>query len=111
MNVFQWFYNNEMKGNSDMCHFLLSLDITSNIAIENFAIRNLFTQKHQGVTIDRNLSFNEHVSNLCKKASVTFSYFSEDRTQKNTSYHFQNKISIKSIALKFYSVHVLYNIH
>ena len=29
----------------------------------------------------------------------------------NTSCHFQNKISTKSITLKFYSAHVLYNIH
>ena len=42
--------------------------------------------------------------------SVIFSYSSEDCTQENTSDHFQNRISTKSITLKFYSVHVLYNI-
>ena len=59
--VFQWFHNNGMKANIDKCHFLSSLDIASTMTIENFNIKNSTSQKLLGVTIDRQLNFNEHV--------------------------------------------------
>ena len=62
--VFQWFYNNEMKANIDKCHFLSSLDVATTITIENFS------QKLLGITINRHLNFDEHVSNQCKTASL-----------------------------------------
>ena len=40
------------------------------MTIENFTIQNSTSQKLVGVTIDRRLNFNEHVSNLCKTASL-----------------------------------------
>ena len=40
------------------------------MAIENFTIKNSVSQKLLGITIDRHLNFNEHVSNLCKTASL-----------------------------------------
>ena len=68
IKVLQWFYNNGMKANIDKCHFLSSLDIASTMTIENFTIQNSASQKLLGVTTDRHLNFNEHVSNLCKTA-------------------------------------------
>ena len=48
--------------------------------------------------IANNFCFNFFPLNKSGSAChVTFSYFSEDCTQKKTSYHFQNKISTKSI--------------
>ena len=70
IKVFQWFYNNGMKANIDKCHFLSSLDFASIITIENFTIQNSASQKPLGITIDRHLNFNEHVSDLCKRASL-----------------------------------------
>ena len=70
IKVFQWFYNNGMKTNIDKCHFLSSLDFASTITIENFFIQNSASQKPLGITIDRHLKFNEHVSGLCKRASL-----------------------------------------
>lgn len=40
MNFFQWFYNNGIKVNIGVCHFLSSLDINSKMTIENFSIQN-----------------------------------------------------------------------
>ena len=37
------------------------------MTIENFTIKNSGSQKILGVTIDRNLNFNEHASNQYKK--------------------------------------------
>ena len=45
MSGFQWFYK---------CHFLSSLDIYSNMKLENFSTQNSNSQKLLGVTIDRN---------------------------------------------------------
>ena len=59
-----------MKANIDKCHFLSSLDIASAMTIENFTIQNSASQKLLGVTTDKHLNFNEHVSNLCKTASL-----------------------------------------
>ena len=59
-----------MKANIDKYKFLSSLGIASTMAIENFTIKNSVSQKLLGITIDRHLNFNEHVSNLCKTASL-----------------------------------------
>ena len=59
-----------MKANIDKCHFLSNLDIVSTMTIENFTLQNSASQKLLGITIDRHLNFNEHVSNLCKTASL-----------------------------------------
>ena len=59
-----------MKANIDKCHFLSSLDIASTMTIENFIIQNSASQKLLGITIDRYLNFDEHVSNLCKTVSL-----------------------------------------
>ena len=40
------------------------------MTIKNFSTQKSDSQKLLGVTRDINLSFNEHVSNLCKKASM-----------------------------------------
>ena len=56
--------------NIDKCHFLSSLYIASSMTIENFTIQNSDSQKVLGFTIYRHLNFNEHVSNLCKAASL-----------------------------------------
>ena len=66
MNMFQWFYKNGIRTNIDKRDFLLSLNINSKMAVENLSIQNPDSLKFLRVTIDRNLSFNEHVSKLCK---------------------------------------------
>ena len=40
------------------------------MTIENFTIQNSVSQKLLGITIDRHLNFNEHLSNLCKTGSL-----------------------------------------
>ena len=59
-----------MKVNIDKCRFLSSLDSASTMTIEKFTIQNSVSQKLLGITIDRLLNFNEHVSNLCKTANL-----------------------------------------
>ena len=68
--LIKWFSDNYLQLNADKCHLLISKhnkDIFINVDEE--VIECSSSVKLLGVTIDNNLKFNEHVSNLCKKAS------------------------------------------
>ena len=59
-----------MKANIDKYQFLSSFGIASTMTIENFTIQNSVSQKLLGITIDKHLNFNKHVSNICKTTSL-----------------------------------------
>ena len=66
----KWFQNNYLKLNPDKCHFLLSKhdkEVYINVGDKVIECEN--SVKLLGVTIDNQLNFNEHISNLCKKAN------------------------------------------
>ena len=66
-----WFENNFMKLNQDKCHFLIAANTNEYlwIKIGDTLIWESSEEKLLGLTIDKNLKFNTHVSNICKKAS------------------------------------------
>ena len=64
-----WFRENHMKTNANKCHLLVSSDESCTAKIEDFSIKNSTKEKVLGVKIDSNLSFESHVTSLCKKAS------------------------------------------
>ena len=70
-----WFQNNYMKLNKDKSHLLVGGYKHENIwaKIGDSKIRESNKQKLLGVHINRTLSFNEHASNLCKKAGRALS--------------------------------------
>ena len=59
-----------MKSNNDKCHLLISSPDYVTIKIGSEVINNDKNVKLLGVTIDNKLNFSEHVSQLCKKASI-----------------------------------------
>ena len=59
-----WFSNNQMKGNTNKCHFLISSNETYKIQIEDSMIEKSDRQKLMGVKIDSKLNFNEYVRDL-----------------------------------------------
>ena len=69
VKLLKWFHENGLKANQDKCHFLSSLDINTKFLLPACILENSNSQKLLGVTIDRKLNFNEHVTNLCDKAS------------------------------------------
>ena len=76
VKCFKWFHENGMKADQDKCHFLSSLDITTefDITLHNYKLpacilENSGSQKLLGVTVDKKLNFNKHVIDLCDKAS------------------------------------------
>ena len=65
--AFEWFQNNYTKLNEDKCHLLVGgykhKSIWAKISDARIWEFNELLEVH----IDRKLSFDEHVSNLCKK--------------------------------------------
>ena len=68
-NLFEWFKNNHMKTNTDHCHSLVTRDTDVTVKIGEFDVQNSREEKLLGVKTDAKLSFENHVSFLCKKAS------------------------------------------
>ena len=67
--LFDWFDNNRLESNPDKCYALVSTNKHLNMKVCDFTIGNKECEKLLGVKIDVNLNFNEHISDLCKKAS------------------------------------------
>ena len=65
-----WFDNNRLKANPDKFHLILSdLNKENFIPLKQFKIYNSNCEKLLGIKIDRKLSFDEHVTSLCSKAT------------------------------------------
>ena len=67
--LFKWFNDNLMKINADKYHMLVSTNNTVKIKIGYFRITNSKSEKLLEVKFDHKLSFDDYISELCKKAS------------------------------------------
>ena len=67
--LFEWLDNNYMKVNTSKSHLLLSGNSRATATIGNSYIESEDEQVLQGITIDSNLTFENHISSICKKAS------------------------------------------
>ena len=67
--LFKWFDDNLMKSNPDKCHLLVSTNDNVAIWIRKFQIENTKREKLLGKQFDNKLSFDYHLSEICKKAS------------------------------------------
>ena len=67
-SLLNWFRENHMKANADKCHLSVSSDGSCTTKIEDFSIK-IKRKRLLGVKLDSNLSFENHVTSLCKKAS------------------------------------------
>ena len=54
-----------MKVNSDKCHLLLITKNPINVHLEEACITSSSCEKLLGVTIDSDLKFDKHISDLC----------------------------------------------
>ena len=69
-DLFRWFKENRTKANPDKHHLLVKTNaLTSLNIISSFQITNSTEEKLLGIKFDNKLSFENHVSSLCKKAS------------------------------------------
>ena len=66
----EWFANNGFKANPDKFHLILNENRNDIfIEIQQFKIFNSNSQKLLGIKVDNKLSFDDHVRDLCNKAS------------------------------------------
>ena len=69
-SLFKWFKDNLFKSIPDKCHLLLvSANEKTKTNIGEFAIENSDCEKLLVVKIDNKLTFDCHVSDICKKAN------------------------------------------
>ena len=68
-NLFEWFINNHMKANADKYHFLVTGNYEVSANINELEIESSKKEKLLGISIDIRLSFEHHITSLCKKAS------------------------------------------
>ena len=71
-SLFTWFDNNLMKSNADKCHLLVISNEKVTIKTGRHEIANTKREKLLGVHLDSRLSFDYHISEICKKASRKF---------------------------------------
>ena len=67
--LFKWLNNNYMKVNTGKSHLLLSGNSRATATIDSSYIESEDEQILLGITIDSNLTFENHIRNICKKAS------------------------------------------
>ena len=66
---FRWFSNNKLRGNTDKCHLIVSSNDRTEIQVGESVIKNTLCKKLLGIKINNKLTFDEHISGLCKKAA------------------------------------------
>ena len=67
--LFQWFPHDQMKGNTDKCHLIVSTDQPIEIRVGESLIKSSTCEKLLGIKIDNKLNFDTHVKGLCTKAN------------------------------------------
>ena len=80
--LFECLNNNYMKVNTGKSHLLLSGNSRATATIDNSYIESEDEQVLLGITIDSNLTFENHINSICKKASQKVKY-----PCKNSSLH------------------------
>ena len=67
--LFEWFENNLLKSNADKCHLLVSSSDAVNLRVSEYDIKNSECEKLLGVKFDNKLTFEKHITDICRKAS------------------------------------------
>ena len=68
--LFKWLDDSLMKSNPEKCRLLVSTNDNVKIRIRNFQIENTKREKVLGIQFDNKLSFDYHLSEICKKTSI-----------------------------------------
>ena len=67
--LFEWLNNNYLKANTGKSHLLLSGNSRAMTTIDNSYIESEDEKVLLGITTDSNLTFENHINSICKKAS------------------------------------------
>ena len=67
--LFKWLNDNYMKVNTGKSNLLVPRNVRTTAKIDNNYTESEKEQVLIGITIDSNLTFENHISNICKRAS------------------------------------------
>ena len=67
--LLEWFENNLLKSNADKCHLLVSPSGAVSLRVSECDIKNNECEKLLGVKFDNKLTFEKHITDICRKAS------------------------------------------
>ena len=67
--LLSWISDNQRKVNINKCHLLLNAKDQNFLRIGNFNIKNSFSEKLLVITSYFKLKFNNHIEDICKKAT------------------------------------------
>ena len=67
--LFEWLENNLLKGNANKCHLLVKSSDAVNFRVSEYDIKNSECEKLLGVKFDNKLTFEKHITDICRKAS------------------------------------------
>ena len=67
---FQWFENNLLKSNTNKCHLLVSSSEAVNLSVSEYDIKKSECEKLLGVNFQNKLTFEKHITDICRKAST-----------------------------------------
>ena len=70
--LFNWFEKNHLKANPEKCHLLLSSKSSIETKIGGVSVKSSQMETLLGVSIDSELNFENHISNICSKVSRKF---------------------------------------
>ena len=65
-----------MKANADKCHVLLSTSNELTVKNNEVQIKISQSKKLLGITINNDIKFEDHINNICRKASAKISALS-----------------------------------
>ena len=67
--LFNWFEKNHLKANPEKCHLLLSSKSSIETKIGGVSVKSSKMETLLGVSIDSELNFENHISDICSKVS------------------------------------------
>ena len=67
--LFKCFENNLLKSNADKCHLLVNSSDAISLRVSESDIKNSECEQLLGVKFDNKLTFEKHITDICRKAS------------------------------------------
>ena len=68
-NLFKWFSDNEMQGDSENCHLILTTDEPAKMQVGESLIKGTKSKKLLGVKIDSKFTFDKRIKIICEKGT------------------------------------------
>ena len=108
--ILDWFRVNEMKPNDDKCHLMVCNHNNLSVKLGKETIKSIESVKLLGITIDNNLNFTDHVSELIKKGNQKLhaltrisNYLSEDKLKLIMKTFIQSQFNYNPLVWMFHS--------